>query len=102
MAINEIEKNGTTLTVRPEGRLDTISTPQMEAEIQVYLEDVQLIVMDLSNLIYISSSGLRMLLTLERLMEEREGEMRIIHVNRQIMKIFTLAGFTDILNIITD
>ena len=102
MAIAAIEKNGTTLTVRPEGRLDTNRTPLLDKELQPYLEDVVQVVMDFAGVEYISSSGLRLLLWLEQKLEDLGGEVQVINANQTVLNIFEMAGFMAVLNVITD
>ena len=69
-----IERQGNTLTVRPEGPLDTVRTPVLENELQPQLDGIEHIIMDFNGVKYIASSGLRLLLVLENQMEERGGE----------------------------
>jgi len=95
--INKKEENGT-LTVALEGRLDTTSAPQLEGELKGALDGVTSLVLDLEKLEYISSAGLRVLLSAQKLMN-KQGEMTILHVNDVIMEIFDVTGFTDILTI---
>ena len=102
MAIAVIEKQGTVLNVRPEGRVDTVRTPLLDRELQPHLDGVQQIVMDFSDVEYISSSGLRLLLWLEQMMEEREGEVQLIHANAAVMKIIELSGFMNVVRVIAD
>ena len=95
-----INKNteGKTLTVALEGRLDTTTAPQFETELKSALDDVELLVMDFEKLEYISSAGLRVLLSAEKVMN-KQGEMKVIHVSDVINEIFEVTGFSDILNI---
>ena len=58
--------------------------------------------MDFAHVEYISSGGLRALLTIEKLIEERDGDMRLFHVNENIMEIFELVGFTDVITVVQD
>ncbi len=95
--INKKTENGA-LTVALEGRLDTTSAPQLEGELKGALEGVTSLVLDLEGLEYISSAGLRVLLSAQKLMN-KQGEMTITHVNDVIMEIFDVTGFTDILTI---
>ena len=95
--INKKTENGA-LTVALEGRLDTTSAPQLEGELKGALDGVTSLVLDLEGLEYISSAGLRVLLSAQKLMN-KQGEMTITHVNDVIMEIFDVTGFTDILNI---
>ena len=87
-----------TLTVALEGRLDTTTAPQLEAELKSDLADVTSLVMDFEKLEYISSAGLRVLLSAQKIMN-KQGEMKLIHVNDVINEIFEVTGFSDILNI---
>ena len=87
-----------TLTVALEGRLDTTTAPQLEAELKSALSDVTSLVMDFEKLEYISSAGLRVLLSAQKTMN-KQGEMKLIHVNDVINEIFEVTGFSDILNI---
>ena len=86
------------LTVTLEGRLDTTTAPQLEAELKSDLADVTSLVMDFEKLEYISSAGLRVLLSAQKIMN-KQGEMKLIHVNDVINEIFEVTGFSDILNI---
>lgn len=95
--INKKSENGA-LTVALEGRLDTTSAPQLEGELKGALDGVTSLVLDLEGLEYISSAGLRVLLSAQKLMN-KQGEMTITHVNDVIMEIFDVTGFTDILTI---
>ena len=87
-----------TLTVTLEGRLDTTTAPQLESELKSELAGVTTLVMDFEKLEYISSAGLRVLLSAEKVMN-KQGEMKVIHVSDVINEIFEVTGFSDILNI---
>ena len=87
-----------TLTVALEGRLDTTTAPQLESELKSELAGVEMLVMDFEKLEYISSAGLRVLLSAEKVMN-KQGEMKVIHVSDVINEIFEVTGFSDILNI---
>lgn len=82
----------------PEGRLDTITAPEFEKELKDSLEDITELVLDFEKLEYISSAGLRVILSAQKVMN-RKGTMKIIHVNEVIMEIFDVTGFSDILTI---
>ncbi len=86
------------LTVALEGRLDTTTAPQLEAELKDDLPGVTGLVMDFEKLEYISSAGLRVLLSAQKVMN-KQGAMKLIHVNDVINEIFEVTGFSDILNI---
>ena len=91
-------QEGGALTVALEGRLDTSTAPQLEAELKEALNGVAALTMDLDKLEYISSAGLRVLLSAQKQMN-RQGEMKITNVNETVMEIFDVTGFTDILTI---
>ena len=88
----------TELTVALTGRLDTTTAPELEKELKASLEGVTVLVMDMAALEYISSAGLRVLLSAQKSMN-KQGEMKVRHVNETIMEIFEVTGFTDILTI---
>ena len=81
-----------------EGRLDTITAPELEKELKESLDGVTELTLDFAGLDYISSAGLRVLLSAQKIMS-RQGEMKLSHVNDTIMEIFDVTGFTDILTI---
>ena len=81
-----------------EGRLDTISTPELEKELKEVLGGLSELTLDFEKLDYISSAGLRVLLTTHKALFGR-GEMKILHVNETVMEIFEVTGFTEILTI---
>ena len=80
------------------GRLDTITAPRLEEELKEILSNVTELVLDFETLEYISSAGLRVLLSAQKVMS-RQGSMRLIHVNEAVMEIFEVTGFSDILTI---
>ena len=94
------KQEGTALGVALEGRLDTTTAPQLENELKDALDKADTLVLDFSKLEYISSAGLRVLLSTQKVMN-RKGGMTIRHVNDVIMEIFEVTGFIDILNIET-
>ena len=95
-----IKKNleGEKLTVALEGRLDTVTAPELENELKESLDSVTELVLDLKDLEYISSAGLRVLLTAQKSMNQK-GTMKLINVNETVMEIFEVTGFVDILTI---
>lgn len=91
--------NGTELTVALEGRLDTTTAPQLEKELQPELAGITALTFDFTELQYISSAGLRVLLGAHKAMM-KQGGLTIRNVNETIMEIFDVTGFVDILNIV--
>ena len=92
------QANNDTLCVALEGRLDTTTAPQLECELKADLDGVKTLILDLEALEYISSAGLRVLLSAQKIMA-KQGEMKLIHVSETIMEIFEVTGFSDILTI---
>ena len=88
------------LTLVLQGRLDTTTAPQLESELKAALDQADTLVLDFEKLEYISSAGLRVLLSAQKVMAKKGG-MTIRHVNDVIMEIFEVTGFIDILNIET-
>ena len=86
------------LTVALGGRLDTTTAPQLESELNHSLDGVTALTLDMAQLDYISSAGLRVLLAAQKRMNQ-QGEMKLVHVNEIISEIFEVTGFTDILTI---
>ena len=97
MTINK-NLDGTTLTVAVSGRLDTNTAPELEEELMNSLPDIKALILDFEGLEYISSAGLRILLSVHKQMVKLDG-MKVIHVNQAIQDILDITGFTDILTI---
>ena len=94
----EQKKNGSALILALEGRLDTTTAPQLEGELKSALKGVSELTFDLSKLDYISSAGLRVLLSAQKVMN-KQGAMKVTHANEMILEIFEVTGFADILTI---
>ncbi len=92
------KQDGSALTVTLEGRLDTTTAPELEKTLKESLEGVSELTLDFAGLEYISSAGLRVLLSAQKTMN-RQGEMKLVHVGEMIMEIFEVTGFSDILTI---
>lgn len=95
-----ITKNldGTILEILLEGRLDTTTAPKLEAELRDSMNGMTELIFDFDKLDYISSAGLRVLLSAQKVMN-RQGTMKIRHVKPEIMEIFEVTGFVDFLTI---
>lgn len=91
-------KEGRKLTLALEGRLDTTTAPQLEAEVTGSLTGVTELVLDFSRLEYLSSAGLRVILAAQKIMN-RQGKLLICHVNATILEIFEVTGFCDIFTV---
>jgi anti-sigma B factor antagonist len=94
----EKKANASQLTVMLTGRLDTTTAPELEKELKASLDGVTGLVIDMAALEYISSAGLRVLLSAQKIMN-KQGEMKVVHVNETIQEIFEVTGFSDILTI---
>ncbi len=90
--------HGTTLTVTLSGRLDTNTSPQLEAELRDSLDGVTELVFDFGELGYLSSAGLRVLLACQKTMN-KQGSMVVRHINDTIREVFDITGFSDILTV---
>lgn len=86
------------LTYTLAGRLDTVTSPELEADMKHSLDGVHKLLMDFSGLEYLSSSGLRVLLAAQKVMKN-QGEMILHNVNDTIMEVFEITGFSEILTI---
>ena len=95
-----ITKNldGTNLVFALEGRLDTMTAPELEAELKKSLDGAETLTMDFGKLDYISSAGLRVLLTAHKAMSAKGG-MKVTNVNEIVREVFEVTGFADILTI---
>ena len=94
----EKKANGNELTLALTGRLDTITAPQLEAEVKENIDGVERLVFDFAALDYLSSAGLRVLLTAQKIMN-KQGSMVVRNINETIAEIFEVTGFCDILTI---
>ena len=92
------QQNGAQLTIALEGRLDTMTAPELEKELQESMPGAEVLILDFSNLAYISSAGLRVLLSSHKVMS-RKGGMKITHVNEIVGEVFEVTGFSDILTV---
>ncbi len=97
MTINKT-LDGTNLTLALEGRLDTMTAPELEAELNASLKDAESLTLDFSKLEYISSAGLRVLLSAHKAMSAKDG-MKVTNVNEIVREVFEVTGFADILTI---
>ncbi len=96
----KVEKNitGGKAVAALEGRLDTVTAPELEAELKDVIENATELTLDFEKLEYISSAGLRVLLATQKVLGKKGG-MKLIHVNETIMEVFEVTGFSDILTV---
>ena len=92
------KKDGTILTLEAEGRIDSTNSKEFEDKAKANLDGVNELILDFSKLSYISSAGLRVLLSLHKYMC-KQGSMKIKNVNETINDIFEVTGFSEVLNI---
>ena len=97
LTINKTVENGKAI-LSPEGRLDTVTAPEMENAVKEVLPGITELTLDFAKLEYISSAGLRVLLSAQKAMNP-QGKMTVVNVNATIMEIFEITGFSDILTI---
>ena len=97
MTINK-EKNNGILTLAIEGRLDTVTAPELEKVVNEETADVRELILDMKGLEYISSAGLRVLLAAQKKMN-KQGVMNLTDVCDAVMEVFEMTGFADILTI---
>ena len=92
------EQNGSELTVSLEGRLDTVTSPELEAALGD-LGGVTKLVINMEKLSYVSSAGLRVLLNAQKKLAANKGDMSISNANDELKEIFEITGFDEIFNI---
>ena len=92
------ETNGNILNVTIGGRVDTTTAPALETELKGSYDSCNELVLDFADVEYISSAGLRVLLSAQKVMSKKSG-MKLINVSGDIMEIFEVTGFSDILTI---
>ena len=92
-------KEGDTLHIRFEGRLDVNTAEPDERKIMDQLSGIKFIIVDCKNLAYVSSAGLRMLVSLQKRLSTKGGDLKLLKVSDAVMDIFEMTGFADILTI---
>ena len=93
-----VNKDGDTYTVLVDGRLDTLTSPQLDEEINKIIEGAKKLIFDLDKLVYISSAGLRVLLVAKKTIDKNDGQMVVRNPNESIMDVFEITGFKNILD----
>jgi anti-sigma B factor antagonist len=88
------------LTYFLEGRLDTVTSPQLETELKADLAGTDDFTLDFTDLVYLSSAGLRVILAAQKQMNAQKGTMKVCNVNSTILEVFEVTGFADILTIV--
>lgn len=96
MSLKIEKKNAETLAL--EGRLDTLTAPELEAEISAMFPTVQTLTLDMEKLDYISSAGLRVILKTQKALTQKAG-LKLINVSDDVREVFDITGFSDFLTI---
>ncbi|SFL20199.1 anti-sigma B factor antagonist [Lachnospiraceae bacterium KH1T2] len=94
----EKNQNGSELVVKVIGRVDTVTAPELESQVKESLEGITNLELNLEELEYISSAGLRVILSLQKIMS-KQGRLIITNVNETVQDIFEVTGFSEILTI---
>ncbi len=97
MTINKT-LNGSALLLTLAGRIDTTTAPQLEEELNASYSGVSDLVFDFTDIEYISSAGLRVLLAAQKVMN-KQGSMKLVNVKEEVKEVFEITGFSDILTI---
>ena len=92
----EIKRKADETVIKLEGRLDTTTAPALDKTVNEDIGDVKNLVIDLAGLEYISSAGLRVLLSAQK-KQQRVGSMKLLNVGESVMEVFEITGFADIL-----
>ena len=92
----EIKRNAEEITLAVAGRLDTTTAPALDKAISEDIQDAKNLILDLNGLEYISSAGLRVLLTAQKKIQ-KVGSMKVTNVCAEVMEVFEITGFADIL-----
>jgi len=91
--------NGNAMLVKVDGRLDSQSAPELELKINADLDGIASLTLDFTDLLYISSAGLRVVLACKKKMNAVQGEMIVLNPNELVMDVFEATGFSDLLDI---
>ena len=86
------------MTIAVNGRVDTVTAPELEAGLK--FGDATCVVLDLANVPYMSSAGLRLLLTAHKTMLAKGGELQIANVQESVREVLDITGFSDILTLV--
>ena len=93
-----VNKNGNELTIIPIGRIDTATAPELQTVVDENISGVTDLTFDLQKLKYLSSAGLRVLMSTQKIMN-KQGKMRLVHVNEDVMDVLDMTGLTDVFEI---
>ena len=91
--------NGKELIIFLKGELNTTTSQDLDAIIQKDLRNIDKLIIDMLDLVYLTSAGLRVLLIAQKIMNDRKGQLIIRHVNNEITEVFSITGFNNVLTI---
>ena len=94
----EIKKEGTAMMIIPEGRIDTVTSPEFEEKVLESITGITELTFDLKKVVYLSSAGMRVFMGVQKIMIEK-GEMELINVNEDIYEVLDMVGLTDVFTI---
>lgn len=94
----EIKKEGTAMMIIPEGRIDTVTSPEFEEKVLESITGITELTFDLKKVVYLSSAGMRVFMGVQKIMIE-QGEMELINVNEDIYEVLNMVGLTDVFTI---
>ncbi len=95
-----IESEGPAATISPEGRIDTVTAPELEEAVSGLLRDTTSLVFDFAKVEYISSAGLRVLLMAHKAMKKSGGSMSVANIPPLVEEVFRITGFSDVFAIV--
>ena len=95
----KFNKKDSNLTVVISGNIDTVTAPELDAKLQENIAGVKDLVLDFAAVDYISSAGLRVILMINQLMEDVDGNMTVKNVNEDVRDVFEMTGFDSLLNL---
>ena len=87
------------LTVKMDGRLDAVTAPQLQKEVEAILPHMHSVDLDMEDVDYISSAGLRSLMALHRKAAAQQAVMKVLNISPAVREIFTVTGFDNVLNL---
>ena len=93
------EENGTEITILLEGKVDTTTAPQLREEMYKYIDSFDLMIMDLKDMAYVSSAGLRVFLEADQDLISKNKKLKFINVPKSVMDVFDMTGFSNVLTI---
>lgn len=93
-----VNVNETALTISPVGRVDTSTAPELQKVVNENISGITELTFDLEKLKYLSSAGLRVLMSAQKIMN-KQGTMKLINVNEDVLDIFDMTGLTDVFDI---